>query len=52
VAHGMVEDGHFESDFFDVIRLSNVDEHLPQPKETFREIQRILKPQGIVYLTY
>ena len=26
-------------------------EHLPQPKETFREIQRILKPKGIVYLT-
>ena len=51
VAHGMVEDAHFESDFFDVIRLSNVVEHLPQPKETFREIQRILKPQGIVYLT-
>ena len=51
VAHGMVEDGRFESDFFDVIRLSNVVEHLPQPKITFREIRRILKPEGIVYLT-
>jgi 2-polyprenyl-3-methyl-5-hydroxy-6-metoxy-1,4-benzoquinol methylase len=51
VAHGMVEDGHFESDFFDVIRLSNVVDHLARPKETFREIRRILKPEGIVYLT-
>ena len=51
VAHGMVEDGRFESDFFDVIRLSNVVEHLPKPKETFRDIRRILKPEGIVYLT-
>ena len=51
VAYGMVEDAHFESNFFDVIRLSNVVEHLPQPKETFREIRRILKPKGIVYVT-
>ena len=51
VAHGMVEDGGFESEFFDVIRLSNVVEHLPNPKETFREIRRILKSDGIVYLT-
>ena len=33
------------------MRLSNVFEHLPQPKETFREIGRILKSQGIVYVT-
>lgn len=51
VAHGMVEDGRFENNFFDVIHLSNVVEHLPKPKETFREIRRILKPEGIVYLT-
>ncbi|MBM2804178.1 MAG: Class SAM-dependent methyltransferase [Deltaproteobacteria bacterium] len=51
VAHGMVEDGRFENEFFDVIRLSNVVEHLPKPKETFHVIRRILKPEGLVYLT-
>ena len=51
VAHGMVEDGRFENDFFDVIRLSNVVEHLPNPKMVFQEIHRILKPNGIVYIT-
>jgi len=40
-AHGMVEDGWYESNFFDVIRLSNVVEHLPKPKEAFGEIRRI-----------
>jgi len=33
VAYGMVEDRHFESDFFDVIRMNNVVEHLPNPKK-------------------
>ena len=51
VAHGMVEDGGFDNDFFDVIRLSNVVEHLPKPKETLCEIRRILKSDGVVYLT-
>lgn len=51
MVHGMVEDGRYENYFFDVIRLSNVFEHLPKPNETSREIQRILKSEGIVYLT-
>jgi ubiquinone/menaquinone biosynthesis C-methylase UbiE len=48
---GMLEDGRSKNDFFDVIRLSNVFERLPKPNETSREIQRILKSEGIVYLT-
>ena len=51
VTLGMLKDAHFENSFFDVIRLSNVVEHLANPKETFREIHRILKPNGIIYLT-
>ena len=47
----MLKDAHFENSFFDVIRLSHVIEHLPNPKATFREIHRILKPDGIIYLT-
>ena len=51
VKQGLLEEAQFEDNFFDVIRLSNVVEHLPNPKATFREIARILQPKGLVYLT-
>ena len=37
--------------FFDVARLNHVLEHLTDPKRTLREIHRILKSDGILYLT-
>ena len=51
VKQGMLVDAGFDSEFFDVIRLSNVVEHLPNPKTIFREIYRILKPDGLIYIT-
>jgi SAM-dependent methyltransferase len=51
VKQGMLEDARFKDDFFDVVRLSNVVEHLPNPIATFREIYRILQAQGLIYLT-
>jgi SAM-dependent methyltransferase len=51
VRQGMLEDARFPDQFFDVIRLSNVVEHLCKPKATFREIHRILRPDGLVYVT-
>jgi SAM-dependent methyltransferase len=51
VRHGMLTDAQFPNAFFDVVRLSHVLEHLPNPIETFREIDRILQPKGLVYLT-
>lgn len=50
VFHGELRDAHFPDSFFDVVRLSNVLEHLTDPQETFREIGRILKPDGVVYI--
>ncbi|HBN76386.1 class I SAM-dependent methyltransferase [Rubinisphaera italica] len=38
----------FEDSSFDVIVLAEVLEHLPYPKITFGEIQRILKPGGML----
>jgi len=38
----------FEDESFDVIVLAEVLEHLPYPKVTFGEIQRILRPGGIL----
>jgi len=51
VRQGTLQDARYVDSFFDVIRLSNVVEHLPNPIATFREIRRILKPKGLVYLT-
>lgn len=51
VRQGMLEEAGFAANFFDVVRMSNVLEHLPDPKHTLGEIQRILKPDGLVYLT-
>lgn len=51
VWQGMLEEARYGDKFFDVIRLSNVVEHLSNPITTFREVRRILKPKGLVYLT-
>jgi SAM-dependent methyltransferase len=41
----------FEADFFDVVTLWNVTEHLLDPSEAVRTICKILKPNGLVVLT-
>lgn len=51
VHHGSLENAKFPDEFFDVVRLSNVLEHLRDPKATLREIRRILKCDGRVYIT-
>jgi ubiquinone/menaquinone biosynthesis C-methylase UbiE len=40
----------FSDSFFDVVHLSTVLEHLPNPRTTFDEIYRILRPDGLVYV--
>lgn len=36
---------------FDAVRMSNVFEHMPDPRETLAEIRRILKPNGMLLST-
>ena len=48
--NGTVEAAGFPDSFFDVVRLSTVLEHLPNPRTTFDEIYRILRPDGLVYV--
>ena len=50
VRHGILVDAQFENEFFDVVRLDNVLEHLRDPLPTFREIHRIVKADGLVYV--
>lgn len=51
VFHGYLEDGLFEDDFFDVITLWDVFEHLFEPVETLHIIAKILKPGGLLVIT-
>jgi SAM-dependent methyltransferase len=51
VHHGALPDAQFPDACFDVVRLSNVLEHLSDPKTTLQEIRRILKTDGVVYIT-
>ncbi|MBS3921101.1 MAG: class I SAM-dependent methyltransferase [Deltaproteobacteria bacterium] len=47
---GLLE-ANFPDQFFDVVRMSFVLEHLPNPRETLVEIKRILKPRGRIFLS-
>ena len=51
VHHGSLEKARFPDSFFDAVRLSNVLEHLSDPKATLQQVSRILKPEGLVYIT-
>jgi SAM-dependent methyltransferase len=48
---GYLQDAAYPDDFFDLVRLDNVLEHIPEPKLLLEEVHRILKPGGQV-LTY
>ena len=43
---GNLEDAGLQDDYFDLITLNNVLEHLHDPKHILNEIYRILKPDG------
>lgn len=43
---GSLHDVAFDADSFDAVTMSNVFEHVPDPRETLAEIRRILKPNG------
>ncbi len=50
VFHGSLKEARFPNEFFDVITINHVFEHLYDPIETLVEIKRILKKDGVVIL--
>lgn len=50
VFRGTLEQTRYHSDFFDVVVLYHVIEHLENPIESIIEIRRILKPNGTLIL--
>jgi len=47
---GQLEEAKYSDGFFDLIYLDSVIEHVPQPSKLIKEIYRILKPGGLVYI--
>ena len=50
VFYGDLKAAEYPTDFFDVIRLWSVIEHISKPLETLEEIRRILKQDGILII--
>jgi 2-polyprenyl-3-methyl-5-hydroxy-6-metoxy-1,4-benzoquinol methylase len=50
VHQGDIASAHFPDDFFDVVTLWHVLEHVPEPAVELIEIQRILRPGGLLVL--
>lgn len=48
---GTLQDAHYPDDFFDIITLWNVFEHLHYPKATLLEISRIIRQKGLLVLS-
>ena len=47
---GTVEDSPYPDNYFDVIWMSQVIEHLASPKRTLRKVNNILKPGGRLFI--
>lgn len=45
-----LKDAHFSDDFFDIVVMSAVLNHLFNPKEIIKEVSRIIKPNGLLYI--
>ena len=50
VRTGTLEQARFPDESFDTVLLSHSLEHLPSPRKTMSEIQRVLKPGGAVVI--
>lgn len=45
-----LKEAGFKDDFFDVVTMTDVFEHIPQPKEMLKDIKKVLKKDGILFI--
>lgn len=50
VNNGTLESARYKSNYFDIVTLQDVIEHLENPKSVLKEVYRILRPGGCVYI--
>jgi len=50
VKTSLLEDAGFENEFFDVVTMTDVFEHITEPGRILTEVRRILKPEGILFI--
>ena len=50
VKTGYLEDAGFENDFFDIVTMTDVFEHISEPKLLLAGIKKIIKPDGILFI--
>jgi len=50
IFHGELIEAKYPDSFFDVITMRHVFEHISNPKETLKELKRILKPSGFLII--
>ena len=48
IFHGTLREAGYKEDFFDVITLNHVFEHMDDPSGTLKELKRILKKDGMI----
>jgi 2-polyprenyl-3-methyl-5-hydroxy-6-metoxy-1,4-benzoquinol methylase len=47
---GTLEQAAFPAESFDVVTLMDVIEHVPNPSELIKEIHRVLRPRGVLFI--
>jgi SAM-dependent methyltransferase len=50
VFSGTLEQAAYPDEFFDLVMLSDIIEHVPDPRSFLREVRRVLRPGGVVAL--
>jgi SAM-dependent methyltransferase len=50
VFHGVLEEAHYPDNYFDLVRMRHVLEHLPDPVASLAETYRVLRSRGVFAL--